>query len=286
VLNPTAQSLIKGGRLGALIALRSSIREDIGTLSPIDVTTEFAASLASLEIGSPFAFNPFVSLPPAGTCTVYTAASDLFAEKGALPGGLSTGRILNTGSSISFTGPSGNNTAGSFFRAPLNVGQFGIDFSGGATPLKPLILTPGSFTVSASGGTDVPSLRASSNIPTPITWTNRDQVVNIDRTQPLTVTWTGASATQTVSIVGGAVDLPTNSSALFQCIAPSGATSFTVPPAILSALPASRRLASQTKAVLFVGTLPLGSTSVITATGLDTAVLLPIFLNGRTVSFR
>jgi hypothetical protein len=140
--------------------------------------------------------------------------------------------------------------------------------------------------VSASGGTDIPSLRASSNIPAPITWTNRDQLVNIDRTQPLTVTWTGASATQTVSIVGGAVDLPTNSSALFQCIAGSGSTSFTVPPAILSALPASRRLPSQTKAVLFVGTLPLGATSMFTAPGLDAAVLLPIFVNGRTVTFR
>jgi hypothetical protein len=152
--------------------------------------------------------------------------------------------------------------------------------------LKPLIITPGSFTVSTSGGTDIPSLRASSNIPTPITWTNRDQVVNIDRTQPLTITWTGASATQTVSIVGGAVDLPTNSSALFQCIAPSGSTGFTVPPAILSALPATRLLVSETRAVLFVGTLPLGASSVVTAAGLDTAVLLPIFLNGRTVTFR
>ncbi len=285
-LNPSARTLIKGGRLGAIVALRSSIREDIGTLSPIDVTTEFAASLASLEIGSPFAFNPFVSLPPAGTCTVYTAAGDLFSGNAALPGSLSTNRILDTGSSISFTGPSGTTTADSVFKPSLNIVPFGMDFSGGATPLKPLILTPGSFTVSTSGGTDIASLQASSNIPTPITWTNRDQVANIDRTQPLTVTWTGATATQTVSIVGGAVDLPTNSSALFQCIAPSGATSFTVPAAILSALPASRRLPSQTKAVLFVGTLPLGATSVVTAAGLDTAVLLPIFINGRTVAFR
>jgi hypothetical protein len=69
-------------------------------------------------------------------------------------------------------------------------------------------------------------------------------------------------------------------------VAPSAATSFTVPAAILSALPASRRLASQTKAVLFVGTLPLGAASVFTTGGLDTAVLLPIFVNGRTVSFR
>jgi uncharacterized protein (TIGR03437 family) len=281
-LNPAAQTFIKGGRMGAFIALRSGIREDIGTLNPIDVTTEFAGSVGSVETGSQFAFNPFISLPPAGTCTVYTAPGDLFSGNSVLPGGLSTGRILSTGSSTSFTGPSGTITADSLFKTALNIGPLGIDLSGNTA--KPLFFNPGAYTFSTPAGADLPSVSASFNIPAPVAWLNRDQVVNIDRSQPLTLTWT--NTTQTVSIVGAAVDLPTNSSALFQCIAPAAATSLTVPAAILSALPASRRLASQTKAVLFVGTLPLGAASVFTTGGLDTAVLLPIFVNGRTVSFR
>jgi hypothetical protein len=123
-------------------------------------------------------------------------------------------------------------------------------------------------------------------MPAAITWTNRDQVASINRTQPLTVTWTGASASQSVSIVGGVVDLPTNSSAMFHCVAASGASSFTVPPAILSTLPATRALPSQSKSVVFVGALPGGSSSTFTTAGLNSAVVLPVVLSGRPVTLQ
>jgi hypothetical protein len=168
---------------------------------------------------------------------------------------------------------------------PVNAAFLGSTVTG--LTLSPgLLLNPGAFTFSGPGGQNVPAFSTSFNMPAVITWTNRDQVATINRTQPLTVTWTGASASQSVSIVGGVVDLPTNSSALFQCVAPSGASSFTVPPAILSTLPATRALPSQSKSVLFVGALPGGSSSAFTTAGLNSAVVLPIVLSGRPVTLQ
>ena len=78
--NPLAQRFVNGGKLGVFLGLRAAIREDIGVLRPIDVTSEFFGTAMSAESGGQFAFNPLVSLPPAGTCTVYTAAGDLMGE--------------------------------------------------------------------------------------------------------------------------------------------------------------------------------------------------------------
>jgi hypothetical protein len=284
-LSPAVQTFLSGGRIGSLVALRSSIHEDIGVLSTVDVATDYAGSIASAEIGGATAFNPFLSLPPAGSCTVYTSTGDIFAGAAALPFSTSSGMSLDSGSSFSLTGSAGTSQFPSLLNPPVNVAFLGSSVTG--LTLNPgLLLNPGAFPFIGPGGKDVPAFSTSFNMPAPITWTNRDQVATINRTHPLTVTWTGASASQTVSIVGGVVDLPTNSSALFQCVAPSGVSSFTVPPAILSTLPATRALPSQSKSVLFVGTLPGGTSSTFTTAGLNSAVVVPIVLSGRPVTLQ
>lgn len=282
-LNPAQQKFITGGRIGSLVALRSAVHEDIGVLSTVDVTTDYAGVIASSELGSMTAFNPFISHPPAGTCTVYTMAGDIFGNTTALPGTLSTGTLLDTGSSISLTGSGGTFQFNTLLKPLVNVGYVGSAITG-FTPSPGLLLNPGQFTFSGPGGNDVPSFSTSFTMPAGVTWTNRDQVATFSRTQPLTLNWTGGSAGQTISIVGGVADLPTNSSALFHCTALPGATSFTVPPAILSTLPATRALPSQSKSVLFVGTLNTSSSTVFTTAGLDSAVMLPIVLTGRPVT--
>lgn len=284
-LNPSQQNFLKGGKIGALVALRSSVHEDIGVLSTVDVTTDYAGILASSELGGATAFNPFLSHPPAGTCTVYTMAGDIFGNTTALPGTLSTGKMLDTGTTFSLTGSGGTSQLTSLLPSPVNAAFIATTingFSGG----PPLVLNPGAFTFAGPGGNDVPAYSTSFTMPAGVTWTNRDQVATFKRSQPLSLTWTGGNAGQTVSIVGGVVDLPTNSSALFQCTALPGASSFTVPPAILSTLPATRALASQSKSVLYVGTLNTGSSASFTTTGLDSAVMLPMVLNGRPVTIQ
>lgn len=278
--NSSLQTFIKGGRAGAVVAVRSSIHEDIGVFSTVDVTADYAGIIASSELGSATAFNPFLSHPPAGTCTVHTMAGDIFGNTTALPGSFSTGALLDTGSSFTLTGATG---PVSTLLKGLNLGYLGSSVTGQS--FSPgLLLNPGQFTFAGPGGKDVPAFSTSFTMPAGVTWTNRDQLATFKRSQPLTVNFTASAAGQTVSIVGGVADLPTNSSALFQCIAPAGATSFTVPAAILSTLPATRALPSQSKSLLFVGTLNTGSTASFTASGLDSAVMLPLVLTGRPVT--
>jgi uncharacterized protein (TIGR03437 family) len=281
--NSSLQTFIKGGRAGAVVALRSSIHEDIGVRSTVDVTADYAGIIASSELGSATAFNPFLSHPPAGTCTVNTMAGDIFGNTIALPGSFSTGALLDTGSSFTLTGSSAPQQLNTLLKPLLNIGYVGSAITG-FTPDPGLMLNPGQFKLSGPGGKDVPAFSSSFAMPAGVTWTNRDQLATFRRSQPLTLNFTGAADGQTISIIGGVADLPTNSSALFQCIAPSGATSFTVPAAILSTLPATRALPSQSKSVLFVGTLDTGGSASLITAGLDSAVMLPLVLTGRPVT--
>ena len=102
-------------------------------------------------------------------------------------------------------------------------------------------------------GGEIGAFSASANMPQPLVWTNRDQLVLVDRTQPLNVAWSGGSGTQ-VLIVGFGVYLPANSTTVFGCLAPSGATSFTVPASLLSNVPATRSNPLQSKSVIYLGT--------------------------------
>ena len=280
--NSSLQTFLKGGRVGALVALRSSVHEDIGVFSTVDVTADYAGVIASSELGSMTAFNPFLSHPPAGTCTVYTMAGDIFGNTTALPGSFSTGALLDTGSSLTLTGSGAPLQLNTLLKPLLNIGYVGSAVTG-FTPSPGLLLNPGQFTFATPGGKDVPALATSFTMPAGVTWTNRDQVATFSRSQPLTVNFTAAAAGQTVSIIGGVADLPTNSSALFHCTAPPAATSFTVPAAILSTLPPTRALPSQSKSALFVGTV---SSASVAAPALDATVMLPLVLSGRPVTVR
>src|SRR5260370_19628187 len=133
------------------------------------------------------------------------------------------------------------------------------------------------------GGKDVGPFSTSCTIPQPLPWTNRDQLTVVNRAQPLTVSWTGGDSSQVVGIVGFGEDLPTNSSASFACIAPRGAGSFTVPPDILSNLPATRANPLQSKDVIYLVSVPPASAQNLNATGLDQGATGFLQINGKTV---
>ena len=165
-----------------------------------------------------------------------------------LPGGL-----LDAGS------PSLSGAKGSVpMVTPSDLGGIAFASVGGALSAIPSLankgyLNPGSYTLSAPGGHDIGSFQVTATVPNALNWTNRDQLVNIDRTKPLTLNWTGASSGSTVFIAGGATDLPTNSTAFFLCVAPPGATSFTVSAAVMANIPATRSRRLQSPAALYVG---------------------------------
>lgn len=98
----------------------------------------------------------------------------------------------------------------------------------------------GTFTFAAPQGADVGAFSSSISFNGPLlAWTNRNAVASVDRTQGITVTWSGGNPGTYVFITGTSA----TQSALaagFTCLAPVEAGTFTVPAYILSALPAGR----------------------------------------------
>lgn len=118
---------------------------------------------------------------------------------------------------------------------PGFLGFYGAQLAAGAIPAG-----GGTFTFNGAGGKDVGSFTANLNFPTALVWTNMNSITSIDRTQGLPINWTGGGAGSYV-IISGASTATINgqiTSVGFTCSAPVSALTFTVPSAVLLALPA------------------------------------------------
>jgi hypothetical protein len=199
-----------------------------------------------------------------------------FLQTGSVPE--SPPSALDGGTQLSISGPGGQKS--------VTTSQNGAPL-GSYLPLyslpNQLYLSPGAYSVTTNGGANVPGFTTSVTVPPALTWTNRDQITTVDRSQPLSITWSGAVSSQPVEIVGVGSDLPTNSSALFFCVASPGATSFTVPAQVLSALPAARLNPLAFKDVIYLMT---SSASIFNPSGLATAVTVGGYIAGKTVTFQ
>jgi uncharacterized protein (TIGR03437 family) len=125
---------------------------------------------------------------------------------------------------IQLTGP-----AGSVNLAAKGGGEYGAQLPTGS-------LTPGTYTLTGSGGANVGSFKVSINVQTPFTLTNTGALATIARAQGATVTWSGGFANGDVQ-VNGVGPFGPNGSVNFYCHAPSSAGQLTIPPSILLAVP-------------------------------------------------
>jgi hypothetical protein len=283
---PTA--LLKGGNIGMVLAARIAVHHDVGVINVNDTISDLLGAYFAQEKPGQFNFNPMFSLPPAGTCTSYTFAGDFANSPGFLPGMTPpTGRVLDAGAiTISSGGkPPSNQTA-----TALAPGLY-LASLGGAIPTIPGLantsfLNPGSFAVSGAGGMDAGSFQAALTMSAPPSWTNRDQLTYVTRSQGFTVAWTGAAGSQTVFIAGGGVDLPANSTGMFLCMAKPGDTSLTVPPDVLANVPAGHARLIQSKGVVYIGQWPITSPVPFNASGIDSGLLLGATISGKTVLFQ
>jgi uncharacterized protein (TIGR03437 family) len=289
-LNPLSKALTAQNKFGLIALMRVAMNEDVGLAAPGNITTDTAMMTFQQENfnGLP-AFHPIFSLPPAGTCTMYATSGDLLAGH-AFPAGGTTGQFFNAGASINLAPAAGN--AFTVKRPTSNARGFQplgstmtLPGASGAT-YTTLFLNPGNFTASGSGGSDVGAFQAAFVMPAPLSWTNRDRISPVNRSQPLTLNWSNAPSGQPVVIFGGAVDLPSNGSAVFACVASPGATSFTIPANILQALPPTRANLVRSKGAIYVGSFSSQSPTTFSATGLDTGLVLPGSFVGKTVIFQ
>jgi hypothetical protein len=274
--------LTTAGKHGAFLSLRVATHEDVGTKAPIDVTGDYTTAIAYQIPPSLFPFHPVYSYPPSNTCTVYTVKGDILRGD-TLPGADPPGaKPLNFGAAITLSGPGGLKALQNFLEtSPLR-------YLGGAVTgnlyANTLFLQPGSYNVSALGGSDIGGFSVSANMPQPLSWTNRDQTTVVNRTQPLTVAW--GDGPSNVAIIGFGVDLPTDSTTIFGCLAPLGASSFTVPPMILSNVPATRPNPLQSKSVIYMVDVSPSHSTDLNATGLDLGFAAFQYASGKTVIFR
>jgi hypothetical protein len=278
--NPLAQAIVGGQKAGGFAAFRAVTHEDVGTRSAVDVTGDYSASIA-FNIGtSVFPFHPMASLPPPGTCTVYSVTGDLLRGD-PLPGSTPNGKPLDFGPVFTITGPNGTQMATSVFSS-ARVSYHGGSLSNNLIP-KSLYLDPGSYTITGLGGKDIGAFTASFTTPQSLTWTNRDQLTVVPRSQPLALSWAGGSPDQWVGIVGFGEDLPTNASTVFACLAPPGANNLIVPANMLSNLPPTRANVLQSKSVLYLVSLPRSSVTKLNASGLDAGAAGFVYVSGKTV---
>ncbi len=284
--NVLAQAHINGGNIGSYAAARIAVRHDAGVTTPHDATTDFLAAYQAREAAGATNFNPMFSLPPAGSCTVYTLNGDLTSpDAGTLPGMTPpTGRGLD-GGAASLTASAGTKSA----QAGPYPGMTALQLAGAIASL-PLtnssFLDPGGLSLKIPGGADIGAASVDSTAPQALTWTNRDQILAINRSSGVNLIWTGAPQGASIFVVAAGVDLPTNSTALALCIAPPGSTSFNIPADVLANIPVTRARAIQSKGVVYLGQWNLATPAAVKASGLDFGSFLPIFVSGKTVSFQ
>lgn len=214
--------------------------------------------------------SPFV-YPSTGSCTVSVAVGS--SDPSVLPRITATG--LDAGSSINVLDPAGN----SFGLGASGKGSYSL----AANSL--VQLAPATYQFTGAGGADVGAFSASLKVPSPLSWLNRGSVTAsaIDRTQPLSITWSGGDAGSYVEI-GGSGTAPFGAStvsASFLCLAQNSANGFTIPPSVLLSIPAT---GAGSNSVLFVG-----STSALqsfSAPGLDAGYLAAAFLTRASVTWK
>ena len=284
--NALASQLLNSGKMGVLGLIRVNEARTTGRFR-LDATFDYSSLSFRKEAATPFSFNPLIALPPPGSCTVYSGSLDRFRGPNAMftdPGG----SYLDGGTAYSMLTPRTSKTLQLSKANPFSISTLGLSIPTFQLPIKlPLVLDPGNYSLSGAGGLDVGQVRASFTMIGGLTWTNREQTSNVVRAQGLTVNWTGAPAGQTVLIIGHSIDIPNNVKALFLCTAAgTAAGSFTVPPAILGALPVSKTSLLQSRGMVYVGSAPVSSPQPFSATGLDLGAVLSLQLSGKDVRFQ
>jgi hypothetical protein len=156
---------------------------------------------------------------------------------------------LDAGPQINLNGPKGAKV----MRRSTEPGLIGtysesLSSSGGGIPGFPGggdpdgYLVAGNYTFNnGGGGADVGGFNAQFNFPGNTNWTNRAAIASVNRSQGVTVNWTGGDPNGTVQIFGYSVSDTTDNAiaGFFNCIERASAGTFTVPSHVLLALPPS-----------------------------------------------
>lgn len=192
--------------------------------------------------------------PSQGTCTSFPSASMSRIAIG-----------LDAGPSLALSGQ-----AGSFTMALTRTGEYQTLF--GNTP-GGRDLPPGTYKITGSGGRDVNAFSATLNVAGNLVWTNKAAISTVDRSQSLTIAWTGGTSPGYV-LIGGYVN---GGQVGFVCSEDVTKGSFTIPSFILSTLPAA-------SGGMFVSLNPLSQQ--ISIPGVDLAYFMDGSNDAKSLGYR
>jgi uncharacterized protein (TIGR03437 family) len=181
--------------------------------------------------GAVFSFTPaewtiLNSGPLFGACRLYDRTYPLGGKD---PG--SPDAFLNAGTRLPLSGP--NLAAGIGLGVVSTVfgPSYATSFASGT------LGAGGSYTINGPGGTDIGLFNSTTVFPASFTATNFSSITVINRSQPLTFTWSGTGIDQVAIVItssltaGGSVHITT-----LNCNVPSGPGTYTVPASALARL--------------------------------------------------
>ena len=215
-LNPTQSTTLSGK--GTVKFGEIAIAQETDSSGTADEAIAIFYSIS----GSSLTGYQSSSRPSYGSCFVTQSNASTVTSPYTLTG-------LNAGS-VSVQGPNGSVTLTTYPQLP---GDYIAQLASGFVPAS-----GGTFTFTGTGGVDVGAFSAPVVFTTPLVWTNASSDGTVTRGSGVTVNWSGGGPGTFVEITGDAVSSSAAFSASFVCDAPVSAGTFTVPPAVLLALPA------------------------------------------------
>jgi uncharacterized protein (TIGR03437 family) len=277
--NPLSLAAVTGGNMAAVVLAHETYTED-WLISPAQtIVTDQAIAYFGNYPGGAYGFNPFIALPPPGSCTTIVTSDGPDFAAGRTPSKDLTAGTLSVAPSSGSPMMMQSITEG----VRYDFGLFGLTPALAGTGPIPMFYGPGNYKVTAAGSADVGQFSVTLAYSNGVSWTNRASASTVDRTQPLTLNWTGSGS---VYVRGGNIDYPTNSAGEFICNVPSGSSSFTVPPYVLAPLPGTRMNYSNSQGYVEIHTLPSGSPQPIKATGLATGAAWVDVIDRRSALFK
>jgi uncharacterized protein (TIGR03437 family) len=228
----------------------------ITTSTDVGAATFFKYSAAQLNTAS----NPFNTLT-VGACSVsvFKGASSSGTGDPIVPA------FLDAGANITVAGAAGTKQLAKMTAGGVTTYAGALSSPTGTAAY----LEPGTFTITGPGGANLGAFQTTVAVPAVLKWTNMDAITNVSRAAGQQVTWTGGDPNGTVLIAGTSVSGTAADSvgASFNCTAKASDGQFTIPPAVLLAMPPSVVVSGVSTGSLLVGTNTTPKS--FTASGLD-----------------
>jgi uncharacterized protein (TIGR03437 family) len=271
----------------------------MGVLGVSRTVTAFAAGQPALTDDDAFgAFfenqqeietNRILLLPPAGTCTLYSALYQV-----------DLGEFVSVAAAIANPGAARTLDAGEWFKisagdnsrtVPLSRGpgsrfweRLGFDDPSRRRNL-PLFLDKPQYAIATAGGSAVPSFsRLLAGLPA-LDWTNRDELSAIRRDRGLTFQWRGEDSSDLVLLLAASFDRVSTAGYICYCAAKPETGKMSLPTEMLKQFPATGHAGGPLRsgALLLAARLKPGIPPP--ASGLEILSLVSAFVQARRIDF-